>query len=93
MKETDRIEAMAEGLRALGVDVTTVDDGMDIVGGAIRGGAQVRSFGDHRIAMALTTAGLVAGAPITVIDCANVATSFPGFVVAAQSVGLPVSEA
>ncbi|MBT6275008.1 MAG: 3-phosphoshikimate 1-carboxyvinyltransferase [Chromatiales bacterium] len=93
VKETDRIEAMAEGLRALGVDVTTVDDGMDIVGGAIRGGAQVRSFGDHRIAMALTTAGLVAGAPITVIDCANVATSFPGFVVAAQSVGLPVSEA
>ena len=55
MKETDRIAAMAEGLQALGAVVEPTPDGMRVQGGLLHGGT-VQSFGDHRIAMALTMA-------------------------------------
>jgi len=51
-------------------------------------GGEINSFTDHRIAMALAIAGLNASAPITVKDCANIETSFPGFVDVAKSAGL-----
>ena len=91
VKESDRLEAMAEGLRALGVRVRTVADGMDIHGGELSGGT-VNSHGDHRIAMAFAIAGLCAQGPLRVEDCRNVHTSFPGFVDAAAALGLRVSE-
>jgi len=90
VKESDRIEAMAAGLRSLGVELETYDDGIRIVGGEI-GGGEVDSFTDHRIAMAFAVAGLRAREEIVIRDCANVATSFPGFVALANEVGLPVS--
>ncbi len=96
VKESDRIQAMADGLAVLGVEHTVVEDGIDIVGGkpqgANYGGGRIDSLGDHRIAMAFTVAGLRAGAPIEIDDCANVATSFPGFVELARRVGLRVDE-
>ncbi|WP_431023482.1 bifunctional prephenate dehydrogenase/3-phosphoshikimate 1-carboxyvinyltransferase [Halomonas sp. H5] len=96
VKESDRIQAMADGLAVLGVEHTVVADGIDIVGGkpqgANYGGGRIDSLGDHRIAMAFTVAGLRAGAPIEIDDCANVATSFPGFVELARRVGLRVDE-
>lgn len=78
VKESDRIAAMATGLSAVGIDVEVLDDGMIVNGGSIQGGT-VDSMGDHRIAMAFAVAGKVAQAPITIHDCHNVNTSFPGF--------------
>lgn len=89
VKESDRIQVMADGLRALGVDATPMPDGMIIRGGPIAGGT-VESRGDHRIAMAFTIAGLRAAGPVTIHDCANVNTSFPTFVQLAQRLGLAV---
>lgn len=79
VKETDRIAAMAGNLRTLGVQVTECDDGMDIVGSDRISGGEVDSFGDHRIAMSLSIAALVASSSITVKDTGCVATSFPNF--------------
>jgi len=90
VKESDRLDAMAQGLEKLGVTVETFDDGIKITGGPM-GGATVDSFGDHRIAMAFTVAGLRAESPIDIANCANVATSFPNFVELATIVGMRVS--
>lgn len=90
VKESDRLEAMAQGLEKLGICVETFNDGIRITGGDIGGGA-VDSFGDHRIAMAFTVAGLRSQAPIEVANCANVATSFPNFVELATEVGMRVA--
>ncbi|PVY78407.1 3-phosphoshikimate 1-carboxyvinyltransferase [Tamilnaduibacter salinus] len=88
VKESDRIQVMADGLAAIGVDSTVTDDGIEIPGGqALRGGT-VDSHGDHRVAMAFAVASLRAEGEITITDCANVATSFPGFDRLAQEVGI-----
>lgn len=87
VKESDRIAAIADGLQALGIDVDEQPDGMTVTGGSILGG-EINSFTDHRIAMAFAIAGLNASSPITVKDCANVETSFPGFVDIANNAGL-----
>ncbi len=80
---------MAAGLMALGVVADPAPDGIRIRGGAL-GGGQVHSQGDHRIAMSFAMAALRAAAPVTIEDCANVATSFPGFVPLAAQAGLGV---
>ena len=92
VKESDRIQVMADGLIALGVDAKPTPDGIVIQGGAI-GGGSVGSHGDHRIAMSFAMAALRATGDISIDDCANVNTSFPGFVELAASVGLKVSVA
>lgn len=79
VKETDRITAMADNLRALGIVVTESEDGMDITGSEQLSGGTVDSCGDHRIAMSMSVAALVASSAITVTDIACVATSFPTF--------------
>jgi 3-phosphoshikimate 1-carboxyvinyltransferase len=89
VKESDRIAVMAEGLKRLGVALQETEDGIIINGGAI-GGGEVDSHDDHRIAMAFAIAGLRATAPVTVRDCRNVDTSFPGFVSLAQQAGLNI---
>ncbi len=78
VKESDRIASMAEGLRALGITVSDSRDGAVVRGGRLAGG-EVRSFGDHRVAMALAVGATVAKRPVTVLDTDTVATSFPGF--------------
>ena len=90
VKESDRIQVMADGLQALGVDARATPDGIVIQGGALGSGA-VNSHGDHRIAMSFAMAALRAGGPITINDCANVNTSFPGFVALAAAAGLQIS--
>lgn len=79
VKETDRITAMAVNLRKLGVTVAECEDGMDITGSDLLLGGTVDSSGDHRIAMSMSVAALVASGAITVTDIACVATSFPTF--------------
>lgn len=90
-KESDRIGVMVTGLRALGVDVDERPDGAVIHGGGLAAG-EVDSTGDHRVAMAFAIGAIAARGPVRILDTANVATSFPGFVTAARSVGLDVDE-
>jgi 3-phosphoshikimate 1-carboxyvinyltransferase len=92
VKESDRIASMAAGLHACGVKIDELPDGAMIQGGSI-GGGTIDSHGDHRIAMSFAIAGLVATAPITIGDCANVATSFPGFTELANGVGFRLETA
>jgi 3-phosphoshikimate 1-carboxyvinyltransferase len=95
VKESDRIAAMSAGLTALGVAHTALPDGMQIKGrgqGSAFTSGEIDSFGDHRIAMSFAIASLRAAGAIEIRDVANVATSFPGFVPLAQSVGLAISE-
>lgn len=89
VKESDRIQAMADGLTTLGVDAQPTPDGMIITGGRI-GGGTVESFDDHRIAMSFVVAALRASEPIVVKNCANVATSFPRFVETASAAGISI---
>jgi 3-phosphoshikimate 1-carboxyvinyltransferase len=90
-KESDRIAVMADGLRALGVDVDETADGARIRGGRL-GSGEVDSRGDHRVAMAFAAGAVRAQGPIRILDTANVATSFPGFVTLANRVGMVLDE-
>ena len=90
VKESDRIQVMADGLIALGVKAEPTPDGIIIEGGVI-GGGEVWAHGDHRIAMSFSVASLRATAPIRIHDCANVATSFPNFLSLATEVGINVA--
>ena len=89
VKESDRIQVMADGLVALGIDARPTPDGIVIQGGKL-GGGEVYSHGDHRISMSFAVASLRAQGTITIHDCANVNTSFPDFVGLANGVGLAV---
>ncbi len=89
VKESDRIQVMADGLRALGIEARPREDGIRIRGGRFSGGA-VDSHGDHRVAMAFAMAGLVAEGPVRISDCAHVDTSFPGFPELAREAGLDI---
>lgn len=91
VKESDRIQAMADGLVTLGVNASATPDGMIIVGGPM-GGGDILTHHDHRIAMAFAVASLAANDEIRIHDCANVATSFPGFVSLARQVGMNIEE-
>jgi cyclohexadieny/prephenate dehydrogenase / 3-phosphoshikimate 1-carboxyvinyltransferase len=82
VKESDRIQTMADGLKVLGVAHTVKPDGIVITGkgaAGTLGSGLIDSHGDHRIAMAFTVASLRASGPLEILDCNNVATSFPGF--------------
>lgn len=90
VKESDRIQTMCDGLQALGIAAEARPDGMRISGGRMHGGT-VDSKGDHRIAMSFAIAALRAEQPITILDCANVNTSFPGFAELSARSGLRIS--
>jgi len=79
VKESDRLHALATTLLALGARVSELPDGLVIAGGAGLRGGRVQSFGDHRIAMALTVAGLAATDKIVLEGTECVDISFPGF--------------
>jgi 3-phosphoshikimate 1-carboxyvinyltransferase len=87
VKESDRIQSMADGLVTLGIDAQSTPDGIRINGGQL-GSGEVHSHDDHRIAMAFTIAALRAKGEILVHDCNNVATSFPNFIDLARQVGI-----
>jgi 3-phosphoshikimate 1-carboxyvinyltransferase len=79
VKETDRIAVMAGELRKLGAQVTETPDGFRLSGPQVLTGAVTDSHDDHRIAMSMAVAGLVAQGETTVLDAACAADSFPGF--------------
>ena len=90
VKESDRIAAMADGLRALGIQVDESEDGAVVHGGQLREGT-VRSYGDHRIAMAFAAAASAAQGPVSIQNVRNVATSFPGFDACLRELGADIS--
>jgi len=79
VKESDRIAAMAAGLRAMGARIEEREDGFSIPGGQQLHGAEVQSFGDHRIAMAFGVAALRAHGETKICGAEASAVSFPGF--------------
>ncbi|MEC9076875.1 MAG: bifunctional prephenate dehydrogenase/3-phosphoshikimate 1-carboxyvinyltransferase [Pseudomonadota bacterium] len=94
VKESDRIQSMVDGLKALGVVIEGTPDGAVIKGGGPDfrfGSASVQAHEDHRIAMAFNVAGLLSEGGVVVNDCANVATSFPNFVGLARETGFPLT--
>ncbi|MEO5364607.1 MAG: 3-phosphoshikimate 1-carboxyvinyltransferase [Magnetococcus sp. DMHC-8] len=95
VKESDRIHAMAVGLGALGGLVEEQADGVRIVGrpDGLAGGCVVDSCTDHRVAMSLLVAGLCCRAPVTVLRCANIQTSFPAFQAGMVALGAEVGTA
>lgn len=86
VKESDRIATMATALRGLGAVIDEAPDGAVIHGGRLVGGA-VDSHGDHRVAMSMAVAAQLADGEVRIRDCANVATSFPGFIEVAKDAG------
>lgn len=95
VKESDRIATMVEGLRACGVDAEELPDGLVVRGHgpkSVRGGASIRTFDDHRIAMSFLVLGLGAKEPVIVDDAEMIGTSFPGFTDLMRSLGADIEE-
>lgn len=79
MKESDRLEAMAKNLQALGANIQTTPDGLSIEGPAALTGGETDAFGDHRIAMAIAVATMVAQGPVRLHGADSVGKSYPAF--------------
>lgn len=79
VKESDRIETVASGLRAMGASVETFEDGMAITGPTPLRSTTIDAEGDHRIAMAFAVAGLIASGDTTILNSQSVRTSYPEF--------------
>ncbi len=92
VKESDRLGAMVRGLRAIGVPVEERPDGMVIQGQKTWTGGVIDAHGDHRISMSFAIAALRASGPMEIRDCANVATSFPGFAALMRGLGFDLQE-
>ena len=91
VKESDRVAAVAGGLKVCGVEAQVRGDDLHIFGrGTVRGGAKVASRGDHRIAMAFLTLGLASDEPIGVDGAEMIATSFPDFAATMRSIGADI---
>ncbi len=80
VKESDRIEQVAAGLRAMGANIDTFEDGMTISGPTKLNSAKIQANGDHRIAMAFAVAGLIADGETEIHGAEAIATSFPDFI-------------
>ena len=94
-KESDRLEAMASALDAFGVKYHLNQDGIEIYGLGSQGvfkSAEIKSYGDHRIAMASAIGSLRADKETRILDCKNVNTSFPGFIDTCQKIGININQ-
>lgn len=94
VKESDRIQVMADGLNTLGIDAKPTEDGIIITPSDKKSpfdSGTVDSHGDHRIAMSFSMAALRATGTITITDCANVNTSFPNYAGLAKNAGLKIN--
>jgi 3-phosphoshikimate 1-carboxyvinyltransferase len=87
VKESDRIAAMAAGLKACGVEVEEEAEGLTVTGGRVAGGARIQTHDDHRIAMSFLVLGLAAATPVSIDESGMIATSFPSFSALMASLG------
>lgn len=95
VKESDRITLMVEGLRACGVEAEELPDGLVVRGAGpkgVRGGASIRTHGDHRVAMSFLVLGLASREPVIVDDAEMIATSFPDFAGFMRGLGADIAE-
>ncbi|MBX9746529.1 MAG: 3-phosphoshikimate 1-carboxyvinyltransferase [Hyphomonadaceae bacterium] len=95
VKESDRITLMVEGLRACGVDAEELPDGLVVRGHgpkSVKGGAHVRTHGDHRVAMSFLVLGMASKEPVTVDEAEMIGTSFPGFAACMAELGAQIEE-
>jgi 3-phosphoshikimate 1-carboxyvinyltransferase len=95
VKESDRISLMVQGLRSCGVDADELEDGLVVRGRGpkgVRGGAEIRTHGDHRVAMSFLVLGSAAKEPVVVDEAQMIATSFPGFVDFMAAIGTKIEE-
>jgi 3-phosphoshikimate 1-carboxyvinyltransferase len=95
VKESDRIALTAAGLKACGVEVEELPDGLIIRGRGpkgVKGGASIKTGGDHRIAMSFLVLGLASKEPVIVDEADMIATSFPGFAALMRSLGASIEE-
>ena len=90
VKESDRLLMMANGLEACGVNLEMGDDSLIVKGGSIKGGAQIETALDHRIAMSFLVLGCVSKEPIKIDDGAPIKTSFPDFVELMNDLGAEI---
>ena len=88
VKETDRIKTVATELSKLGADITTFEDGFEINGPTKLSGDVVNSHGDHRLAMALIIAGIIAEKPLTIDDVDCISDSYPTFFETMRTIGV-----
>lgn len=91
-KESDRISSVCQELRVLGIKVDETADGFSLQGGDKLKGGEVQSHGDHRLAMAMSVAGLAAGSVVRVREADIFSESFPEFVKTLQELGAQISE-
>jgi len=94
VKESDRINAIAEGLKKLNINHEVFDDGLSITGttGFVEINEEINSFDDHRIAMSFLIAGIRSKNGIRVKNCKNIETSFPFFKDIMNSLGMKINE-
>ena len=94
VKESDRLEAISDGLKKLNIRHETFEDGISITGtnNLIAVDEEINSFDDHRIAMSFLVAGIRSVKNIKVRDCKNIETSFPGFKDIMNSIGMKIDE-
>ena len=88
VKETNRIDTVTAGLKAMGADITPTDDGMIIEGTGHLNGASIQSYLDHRIAMAFSVAGLASDGETQIVDSQCVDVSYPEFYATLNSVSI-----
>jgi 3-phosphoshikimate 1-carboxyvinyltransferase len=95
VKESDRIALMVEGLRNCGVDAEELPDGLIVRGDgpkSVRGGAHIRTLGDHRVGMSFLVLGMASKEPVTIDDGEMIATSFPGFADFMRNLGADIEQ-
>lgn len=95
VKESDRITLMVDGLRACGVDAEELPDGLIVRGDgpkSVRGGASIRTHGDHRVAMSFLVLGMASKEPVVVDDAEMIGTSFPDFAGFMRSFGAKIED-
>jgi 3-phosphoshikimate 1-carboxyvinyltransferase len=93
VKESDRIQVMADGLTSLGINNIVLEDGIEITGGQFKKqDSIIKSHHDHRISMAFAVASLRSNFEINIDDVDNVKTSFPNFVELANQIGMNINE-
>ncbi len=91
VKESDRLAAVEAGLKANGVSVSSGEDWLEVVGGAVKGGGRVTTHLDHRIAMSFLVLGMAAENPVSIDDGTVMETSFPGFVNLMNQLGAAIN--
>lgn len=92
VKESDRIRAIVDNLRLMGIEVEEFDDGLQLTGKQTLNGARVESYGDHRIAMAFAVAGLIAKRETEISGAEAASVSLPEFYNLLAKCGAPVQQ-